>query len=95
MTNHHGLAVALRALQQSTRIAFPDMNPSNDSGEATIYINPRRIDVTNLDGVIVARGPVAVAKYLSRNSNKERGGAVNGRMCAVPAGAKQPRPVRL
>jgi len=73
MPNHHGLAVALRALQQTTRMKFgmDGLLPAiTDTGAATISISASRIELTDLGDNIVAKGPVAVAKYLS---TKKRG----------------------
>lgn len=35
-------------------------------GEATLYIGRKKIDLTSLEGVIVARGPCQVATVLRR-----------------------------
>jgi hypothetical protein len=61
----------LRGLQFILKSRF-GMKATSESGENTIYIGPDKIDMTNAEGTIVARGPARVATVLVRRKRKRK-----------------------
>jgi hypothetical protein len=59
---------AISTLQRALTKHFGKGNPA--CGESTLYISADKIDLTNLNGTIVARGPVKVATVLLRRCRK-------------------------
>jgi hypothetical protein len=64
------IMLALEVLQVACQTRF-GANAECESGEATIYISPQGVELTDKNGVIVAAGTETVTKAMMRKERKK------------------------